>query len=171
MRVSYEVTNEGTEDMPFFIGGHPGFRCPLDEGEAYTDYELRFEKDEAAELCTAVPSTGLIDVANRSKNPMVGKTLPLSHELFDFAETIFDVLESRQGTLSKKGEDKGVRLSFEGFPYLIVWSKPEGDFVAVEPWGGLSTCSDEDDVLEHKRGCLVAKPKETVVRSFTIEIL
>lgn len=72
---------------------------------------------------------------------------------------------------SKKGEDKGVRLSFEGFPYLIVWSKPEGDFVAVEPWGGLSTCSDEDDVLEHKRGCLVAKPKETVVRSFTIEIL
>ena len=169
--VSYEVTNEGTEDMPFFIGGHPGFRCPLDEGEAYTDYELRFEKDEAAELCTAVPSTGLIDVTNRSKNPMVGKTLPLSHELFDFAETIFDVLESRQVTLSKKDEDKGVRLSFEGFPYLIVWSKPEGDFVAVEPWGGLSTCSDEDDVLEHKRGCLVAKPKETVVRSFTIKIL
>lgn len=31
VRVSYEVTNEGTEDMPFFIGGHPGFRCPLDE--------------------------------------------------------------------------------------------------------------------------------------------
>ena len=52
-----------------------------------------------------------------------------------------------------------------------MWSKPEGDFVAVEPWGGLSTCSDEDDVLEHKRGCLIAKPKETIVRSFTIEIL
>ena len=34
VRVSYEVTNEGTEDMPFVIGGHPGFRCPLDEGEA-----------------------------------------------------------------------------------------------------------------------------------------
>ena len=102
VRVSYEVTNEGTEDMPFFIGGHPGFRCPLDEGEAYTDYELRFEKEEAAELCTAVPSTGLIDVDKRSKNPMVGKTLPLSHELFDFAETIFDVLESRQVTLSKR---------------------------------------------------------------------
>ena len=23
MAVSYEVTNEGTEDMPFFVGGHP----------------------------------------------------------------------------------------------------------------------------------------------------
>lgn len=69
------------------------------------------------------------------------------------------MLESRQVTLSKKGEDKGVRLSFGGFPYLIVWSKPEGDFVAVEPWGGLSTCSDEDDVLEHKRGCLSPSPR------------
>lgn len=44
-------------------------------------------------------------------------------------------------------------------------------FVAVEPWGGLSTCSDEDDILEHKRGCLVAKPGETVTRGFEIEIL
>ena len=122
--VSYEVTNEGTEDMPFFVGGHPGFKCPLDEGE-----------------------------------------------LFDFAETIFDVLDSRVITLTKKTEDKGVRLTFPDMPYLIVWSKPEGDFVAVEPWGGLSTCSDEDDILEHKRGCLVAKPGETVTRGFKIEIL
>ncbi len=171
VKVSYEVTNEGTEDMPFFIGGHPGFRCPLDEGESYADYELRFEKREADKLCCAVPSTGLIDVENRVANPMVDHDLPLTHELFDFAETIFDVLESRVVTLSKKGEDKGVRLSFSEFPYLIVWGKPEGDFVAVEPWGGLSTCSDEDDVFEHKRGCLVAKPGETVTRSFDISIL
>ena len=169
--VSYEVTNEGTEDMPFFVGGHPGFKCPLDEGESYDDYELRFEQREAAELCTAVPSTGLIDVEHRSKNPMVGHDLPLTHELFDFAETIFDVLKSRVVTLTKKTEDKGVRLTFPDMPYLIVWSKPEGDFVAVEPWGGLSTCSDEDDILEHKRGCLVAKPGETVTRGFEIEIL
>lgn len=169
--VSYLVSNEGAEDMPFFIGGHPGFRCPLDAGETYSDYELRFEAPEAATLCTAVPSTGLIDVERRSANPMVGQTLPLTHELFSFAETIFDVLESRAVTFSKKGENKGVRLSFADFPYLIVWGKPEGDFVAIEPWGGLSTCSDEDDVLEHKRGCLVAAPGESVTRSFSIEVL
>lgn len=45
----------------------------------------------------------MIDVANRSKNPMVGKTLPLSHELFDFAETIYDVLESRQSHFLRRG--------------------------------------------------------------------
>ena len=171
VKISYAVTNEGTEDMPFFIGGHPGFRCPLDEGESYADYELRFEAPEAKTLCAAVPSTGLIDIEHRSANPMAGQTLPLTRELFSFAETIFDVLESRAVTFSKKGEDKGVRLSFADFPYLIVWGKPEGDFVAIEPWGGLSTCSDEDDVFEHKRGCLIAAPGESVTRSFTIEVL
>lgn len=102
VHVAYEVTNEGTEDMPFFVGGHPAFSCPLDEGESYDDYKLRFEADEAAELCSAVPSTGLIDVEGRSANPMVGRELPLAHELFDFAETIFDVLNSRVVDLVKR---------------------------------------------------------------------
>ncbi|MEI3352558.1 MAG: hypothetical protein V8Q95_07865 [Collinsella sp.] len=75
--VSYEVTNEGTEDMPFFVGGHPGFKCPLDEGESYDDDELRFEQREAAELCTAVPSTGLIDVEHRKQEPDAGDDLPV----------------------------------------------------------------------------------------------
>ncbi len=168
LRVTYAVTNTGAEPMPFFIGGHPAFRCPVEEGEKYSDYELRFDKAEAAELCSAVPSTGLIDVENRTKNPMAGQVLPITHELFDFAETIFDVLESRKVELTGPA-GHGVRLEFDDFPYLVVWSKPIGDFVAVEPWGGLSTCSDEDDVLEHKRGCIVAAPGQTVERSFTVE--
>ena len=171
LTVTYDVANVGDTDMPFFIGGHPGFACPLDEGEDYADYELRFEKDEAPLLCTAVPSTGLIDVENRTENPMSGSVLELSHSLFGFAETIFDVLESREVCLVKRGEEKGIRLTFDGFPYLVIWSKPEGDFVAIEPWSGLSTCSDEDDVFEHKRGCLIAKPGETMSRSFSIAIM
>ena len=49
--VSYEVTNEGDEDMPFFIGGHPGFACPLDEGHLGTELrggERRFVSPGAA---------------------------------------------------------------------------------------------------------------------------
>ena len=44
--MSFEVKNTGEEDMPFFVGGHPAFRCPLFEGEDYTDYKLVFEKPE-----------------------------------------------------------------------------------------------------------------------------
>ena len=170
LTVTYAVTNAGDEDMPFFIGGHPGFRCPIDEGESYDDYLIRFEKPETSTLCRAVPTTGLIDVEDREDSPTAGTAeLPLTHGLFDFAEKIYDVLESRAATLTNRAGTRGVKLVFEGFDYLIVWSKPAGDFVAIEPWGGLSTCSDEDDVLEHKRGCIVAAPGQTVERSFTIE--
>ena len=74
----------------------------MDEGEQYSDYMLRFEADEAEKLCCAVPSTGLIDVENRVDNPMVGRELPLTHELFDFAETIFDVLTAALSSLLKR---------------------------------------------------------------------
>ena len=64
-----------------------------------------------------------------------------------------------------------MRLTFPRYAVPDCVEQARGDFVAVEPWGGLSTCSDEDDILEHKRGCLVAKPGETVTRGFEIEIL
>ena len=32
--------------MPFQIGGHPGFHCPLYKEESYEDYELVFEQKE-----------------------------------------------------------------------------------------------------------------------------
>ena len=45
------------------------------------------------------------------------------------------------------------------------------DFVALEPWSGTSTCSDEDDVFEHKRGVRFLEPGEHETLSFVIEIL
>lgn len=168
--VSYEVTNKGEDDMPFFIGGHPGFKCPLDEGESYEDYVVRFEKSETATVPRAVVETGLIDVDDRSEAPQVGRELQLTHELFAVSETIYDVLQSREVELVSKDGSKGVRVSFPQMPYLIVWSKPEGDFVALEPWGGLSTCSDEDDTFENKRGCLVAAAGQTVTRGYIVEV-
>lgn len=47
-------------------------------------------------------------------------------------------------------------LEFEQFPYLILWSSTNnGPFIALEPWTGLSTCSDEGDVFEKKEICKV----------------
>ena len=167
LRITYAVTNTGLESMPFFIGGHPAFRCPIMPGERYTDYSVRFEKPEG-DVCRAVPSTGLIDVENRDPAPQDGLELCLSHQLFDFADTIYDRLKSREVVLEGLS-GHGVKVKFPDFDYLVVWSKPAGDFVALEPWGGLSTCSDEDDVFEHKRGCIVAAPGQTVERSFTVQ--
>ncbi len=44
--MSYEeVTNEGKpRTCCAVVGGSPRLNCPLDEGESYDDYELRFEQ-------------------------------------------------------------------------------------------------------------------------------
>lgn len=168
--VTYRVTNADVKPMPFFVGGHPAFRCPLCDEDAYGDYTIEFERNET-DVCTPVPSTGLIDVAHRNVAPQEDKVLHLSHQLFDYAETIYDCLASRRVTFSRGGKAPGLQVSFPQMPYLIVWSKPNADFVAIEPWSGLSTCSDEDDIFEHKRGCLVCNPGETIERGFSIELL
>jgi galactose mutarotase-like enzyme len=64
--VRYGVRNAGTEDMPFFIGGHPAFRCPLNPGETYEEYEIQFEKEEEETNPTPVTETGLIDMETRT---------------------------------------------------------------------------------------------------------
>ena len=69
-------------------------------------------------------------------------------------------------------QEKGICVSFPDFDYLGVWSSAnDGPFVALEPWSGTSTCTDEDDVFEHKRGIKTLQPGEETSLSFTIEIL
>ena len=52
LEVTYGVFNLGNEEMPFLIGGHPAFFCPMEDGEQFTDYMLRFE-DENVRICTS----------------------------------------------------------------------------------------------------------------------
>ena len=67
---------------------------------------------------------------------------------------------------------RGVEIQYQDFPYLILWStENDGPFVAIEPWSGLSTCDDEDDVFEHKRGVMKAAPGERKQLTFSIQLL
>ena len=46
--------------MPYFIGGHPGFNCPLLDDEVYEDYYLEFEKEETCSVPRPFPETGCL---------------------------------------------------------------------------------------------------------------
>ena len=99
-------------------------------------------------------------------------TLPLKHDLFSVDAVILDQLKSRAVTLKSKKHNKGTRIDFNQFPYLILWSTAkEADFVALEPWIGLSTCSDEGDKFEEKRNIQYAQAGEVKEYEFHINIL
>ena len=54
----------------------------------------------------------------------------------------------------------------------MLWSTAnKGPFIALEPWIGLSTCSDESDRFEEKRNLQMAKPGENKEYQFDICVL
>ena len=46
LEVEYVVTNLNNKPMPFSLGVHPGFRCPLEPGLTIEDYYLEFNQQE-----------------------------------------------------------------------------------------------------------------------------
>ncbi len=168
----YTVINQTEEEMPFQIGGHPGFNCPLTGAEAFEDYVVEFEQEETADCPASVPSTGLVDVSERSRILDRSKTLKMEHSLFKVDALIFDRLKSRRAKLYNPATGRGVQVSFADFDYFLLWSSANnGPFVALEPWSGLSTCSDEGDVFEEKRGVSLLKEKQSKSVSFTITVV
>lgn len=168
----YTVVNENESILPFQIGAHPGFNCPLSSEERFEDYVVEFEQAETADCPTSVPATGLVDVADRTRLLDNAKALRLSRDFFRVDCIIFDQLKSRKAKLYNPQTGRGLQMSFSDFDTIVVWSsKNEGPFVALEPWTGMSTCSDESDVFEEKRGVTLLPVGESKSFSFTISIL
>ncbi len=168
----YTVINTGTEKLPFVIGGHPAFNCPLDRDEVFEDYSVIFDKPVTKPCLRPDHNSGLVDASKQYDVMKGGNTLPLKHSLFEENDAlIFENCEAKAVTLLGKN-GKGVRLEFQDMNNLLVWSAVgNAPFVALEPWTGISSCSDEDGVFEHKRGMTVLEPNETISFKFKITMI
>jgi len=166
--VDHKVINHGAEPMFFSLGGHPAFKCPVNDGEAYEDYYLEFEKTENAPTWL-LEKDGLV---GKTTKPVLENTniLPLNPHLFDNDALIFKNLLSESVSLKSKKSAQVVRVSYAGFPYLGIWAKPNAHFVCIEPWLGIADNADSDQNFETKEGILNLAPKGIFNTSFTIEI-
>ena len=173
IRTEYKIYNKESEkSMPYFIGGHPGFNCPLLADEVYEDYYLEFEEPETCSVPKPLPETGMLDFKDRSSWLDNQKELGLNYDLFSYDAVTLDELESRKVALRSRKHDKGLRLHFKEFPNLIIWSTlNKGPFIALEPWSGLSTSLEEGDRLEEKKDVRILKPGDFDHVGFDIEIL
>ncbi|OUN86590.1 aldose 1-epimerase family protein [[Collinsella] massiliensis] len=169
---TFRVENTGDVPLPFSVGGHPAFNVPAPggDGEAWEDYVLEFAEPWTYESPT-IADGGLLtyDVMN----PIVDATdrMPLTRAAFRFDTIMLEGVP--QSTVSLRGAKSGhgVRLDFEGFPYLGVWAGDGVPFVALEPWTGHATLTSEDDIFEHKRSITLLEPGAVDERSFTVTLL
>lgn len=170
--VTFCVENRDTKEMPFTIGGHPGFNCPLLPGEQFSDYQVEFEQTEHCSVPQQLTQTGLLDLQKRHDMLQNTRVLPLDFSLFEQDAITFDQLRSHSVRLCNQKTGHGVQLDFADFPYLILWTTANhGPFLAMEPWAGLSTCTDESDQFAAKRNTMFVKPGEQRKLSFYITIL
>lgn len=172
IRTQYLVQNkEAEKTMPYFVGGHPGFNCPLLDDEVYEDYYLEFEQEETTTVPRSYPETGMLNFLDRSLFLDHQKELDLSYDLFSHDAVTLDQLKSRSVALRSRKHEKGLRLHFQEFPNLIIWSTlNKGPFIALEPWSGLSTSMEESDYLEYKKNVRLLPAGQKEGLGFDIEI-
>lgn len=165
----FSVENTGDVTLPFALGGHPAFNVPV-PGDAsdFSAYRLSFARPWSYASPTISTRTGLLDYGTRFTLLEGSDTLPLSHKLFEVDTLTFEDVPERRVTLVGPA-GHGMQVDFEGFDYLGVWSAAgDAPFVAIEPWCGTATRTDEDDVFEHKQGTIFLEPGEETRRAFTM---
>jgi len=166
--VSHKVTNLDDKAIHFHLGGHPGFKCPINEGEEYADYYLEFEETETV-ATTLLSENGLI---SDKTAPVLNTTniLPLHKDLFNNDALIFKDLKSRKVSLKSHQSNQVLTVHFPDFNYLGIWAKPNAPFVCIEPWLGIADHENTDGDFLKKDG-LISLPKGEVFEAeYIIEI-
>jgi len=169
----YQVENRDTKTMYYCIGAHPGFNCPMEEGERFEDYQLRFEKEEDCHAVVYDLEASQFDRACRGYYLDHTAVLPLRYGLFDRDAVYFEGLRSKKVSLVHKRTGRGVEVSFADFASVAFWT-PAGKrapFLCIEPWNGSAVCSDEDDEFAHKHDVQCLRAGEKRVYRLGIRIL
>src|SRR5574343_547918 len=128
--IEYCVRNISNETMPVSIGAHPAFAI---EGDL-SDYSLQFNQPDV--LITHHLENENFNFETSVIESHSGK-LDLKYELFANDALVFKSLESDEVILLHL-DVPILKVNFDFFPYLGVWTKPNAPFLCIEPWCGVA---------------------------------
>lgn len=161
--VAYNIINKNNTIMPFSIGAHPAFALP----KPFENYALVFNHDEnliSYELENDLLSDKFTTIE------MIDNQIPLNYSLFEKDALIFKKLKSKSITILEN-KNPLLRVQFDNFPNLGIWTKNEAPFLCIEPWLGYSdTIHSSGNILE-KEGIQLLEANKSFQCNFNIEIL
>lgn len=168
--ILYSVKNESEQTMYFGIGGHPGFRVPLEKGLEFEDYYLEFgqmcqpDKVEHTETC-------FLNGENRQFKLQDNKKVSLSHTLFDNDAIVLSNMADTVTLESDKGKRK-IKVSYPQMPYLGIWHTPntEAPYICIEPWTSLPSRQGVVEELQCKSDLIRLASKEVYENKWSIEV-
>jgi galactose mutarotase-like enzyme len=161
--IEYFVRNQSDEVLPFSIGAHPAFNI----SENFENYSLQFNAADTFETHhleneSFNGKTTLVDTKNNA--------IALNFTLFEKDALVFKQLNSNEVIL--KNKDKAIlKVNYDHFPYLGIWTKQNAPFLCIEPWCGLADSNNHNGDLEEKEGMNHLPAGEDFLRAIRIEIL
>lgn len=173
LHISYEVCNKDSHDLPYHIGAHPGFMCPIFDGEKFEDYQLEFEKEESFTSTLYDLENLCFSSTKKQYPPAEGNTLFLSASIFDNDAIFLPHCNSRSVRLVHATTKKGVQVDYPGFHSIAFWTPIGGEapFLCIEPWNGGAIYDDEDDDFCHKRDVEILLPGESKTYELKISLI
>lgn len=161
--IQYKVINKSETKMPFSIGAHPAIAL----AENFESYALKFEREEVLKYYLLENDL----ISNKTEVLETKNSLaPLNYKLFENDALIFKTLESNSLTILENSKPY-IKVDFEDFPSLGIWTKEQAPFICIEPWLGYSDTAVNSGDLFEKEGILILDANQAFTSKFSIQIL
>lgn len=171
LNITFTVENKDAETMAFGLGGHPGFRVPLENGIRFEDYMLEFG-EAATPVRIGFSPEGFCSGLDMPFTLQDGLRLPLSHDLFDNDAIVLSGMAGSV-TLKRICGRKALRVEYPDMHYLGLWHKPLTDapYICIEPWTSLPSRQDiVEDLLQQEN--LISLPSGRIYENtWAIDVL
>lgn len=163
LNIDYKVINKAKSKIPFSIGAHPAIALP----QSFEKYSFSFEKEETLKYYLLENDL----ISNKTKVLETSDNLvPLNYKLFENDALIFKTLESKSLTILENSKPY-LKVDFEDFPSLGIWTKENAPFICIEPWLGYSDTAENSGDLFEKEGIVILDANQTFQSKFSITIL
>lgn len=165
----FEVVNSDAKPLGFQLGGHPAFAVPFSGGEAYSDYEVRFDRPMTVDR-HLLNENGLYN--GKTRNVLTNSdSIPLSYELFNEDALVFKDIPSKRVWIQNKAAGKKLQVDFSEFLHLGIWSKPGADYVCIEPWLGCADDYDSEEDFFSKDSIVTLEPNQGFNSAFSVSLI
>lgn len=118
--MKWRVSNPSEREMYFSIGGHPAFRCPIEEGTKQTDYRIWLDADK--KVVSGILRNGLMSEETVTYSLQNGY-LPITESLFADDALVIENNQAHKVALVKPDGQPYLTVSFEA-PLFGIWSPP-----------------------------------------------
>ena len=163
VEIAYTVQNLAKTPLYFACGGHESFTIDTDRVD---EYEIVFDNEEDI-VHQVHDDDGYLTGETQDFGRTNAFTLP--YDFFQEGRTlVLKNLRSRKASLCKKGGEKVVEITFDGFDNLLLWRGGNAKYICIEPWTNLPDLANTPDIeFSQKAGVIkVDGEKEiTLVRT------